>query len=461
MTRRTGSHALVAVTLLLGSFLVVPVAQAEPTDDDVRRAQDAVRSTAATIAGLEVEMAAQAARLDDAWTEVAVANEDYGAAVVAADEAAAAATAAAQRHAAAQLEVEAARAELGTIAQQAYRGGGAMDTVGAMFSADGFEDLVQRSQVVDRLGTQADRAVQRFSAADLVASTLAGLAEAAADEATEAAEAAEGRLADAEAAKAAAEQEVADATARREALVVELAALRQTSVEVERARQAGLDEERRQREEAAAAGSRGGTRGDTATGGSGGAGSGGAGSGGATTPPPTTPPPTNPTPSNPTPPPATPTPPPPAPTPPPTTPPPPPPTDRYGLGTGSARGSAGQGQAAVAWALQQVGKPYGWGASGPDSFDCSGLTSQAWRAAGLSLTRTSRSQFIEVRKIAYGDMRPGDLIFYGSNTADPQSIHHVAMYVGGGQMVEAPRPGVSVRVTAVRWSGTMLYAGRP
>nr|WP_237728256.1 C40 family peptidase [Cellulomonas sp. APG4] len=327
-----------------------------------------------------------------------------------------------------------------------------------MFSADGFEDLVQRSQAVDRLGTQADRAVQRFSAADLVASTLADLAEAAADEADAAARTAEEQLAEAEAAKDDAEQEVADATARREALVVQLADLRQTSVEVERARQESLDEERRARQEAAAAGER-----DAPTGGSGGTGSGGVGSGGsgsggssdpATPPATTTPPPTTPT----TPPPTT------APptTPPPTTPPPTtPPADRYGLGTGSARGSAAQGQAAVAWALQQVGKPYGWGASGPSAFDCSGLTSQAWRAAGLSLTRTSRSQFVEVRKIRFGDMRPGDLIFYGTNTADPQSIHHVAMYVGGGQMVEAPRPGVNVRVTAVRWSGTMLYAGRP
>src|SRR5690606_4567129 len=97
---------------------------------------------------------------------------------------------------------------------------------------------------------------------------------------------------------------------------------------------------------------------------------------------------------------------------------------------------------------QQVGKPYVWGGVGPDGFDCSGLTSQAWRAAGVRLDRTSRAQYVQVRKIRYADMRPGDLIFYGSNPADPQSITHVAMYAGNGLMVEAPRPGVAVRTTA-------------
>ncbi|HWS58613.1 MAG TPA: C40 family peptidase, partial [Actinotalea sp.] len=146
---------------------------------------------------------------------------------------------------------------------------------------------------------------------------------------------------------------------------------------------------------------------------------------------------------------------------PPVTAPPAPSADPYGLGTGSQRGSAAQGVAAVGWAVAQVGKPYGWGASGAESFDCSGLTSQAWKAAGVSINRTSRDQYRQVRKITYDSLRPGDLIFYGSVGSDPGSITHVAMYVGNGQMVEAPRPGVALRVTSIRWSGTMPYAGRP
>ncbi|KMM46344.1 glycoside hydrolase, partial [Cellulomonas sp. A375-1] len=186
---------------------------------------------------------------------------------------------------------------------------------------------------------------------------------------------------------------------------------------------------------------------------------------------PTTPPPTNPTtppPANPTtPPPANPTTPPPAnpttPPPAPTTPPPPKPTtppSQYGLGTGISRGSAAQGQNAVAVAKTRLGAPYVWGGTGP-GYDCSGLTMTSWRSAGVAINRTSRDQYKQVLKIRYADMRPGDLVFWGTNPNDPGSIYHVAMYIGGGQIIEAPRPGVAVRITSMRWAGSMPYAGRP
>src|SRR5690606_27643648 len=138
------------------------------------------------------------------------------------------------------------------------------------------------------------------------------------------------------------------------------------------------------------------------------------------TPPPTAPPsPTTPPPGAPTAPPD--------PTPTPT--PPPPSSDPYALGTGSQRGSAAQGDAAVAWALAQVGKPYQWGGAGPDAFDCSGLTSQAWRAAGVSINRTSRDQYRQVRKIGYDSMRPGDLIFYGSVRSEERRVGRECRYL--------------------------------
>jgi cell wall-associated NlpC family hydrolase len=77
------------------------------------------------------------------------------------------------------------------------------------------------------------------------------------------------------------------------------------------------------------------------------------------------------------------------------------------------------------------------------------------------ITRTSRSQYRAVEKIPYSALRPGDLIFYGSDGSDPGSIYHVAMYAGGGMMIEAPRAGVPVRMTSLRMSGSMPYAGRP
>lgn len=105
----------------------------------------------------------------------------------------------------------------------------------------------------------------------------------------------------------------------------------------------------------------------------------------------------------------------------------------------AARGSA---QVAVDTALAQVGKPYQWGGSGPNSFDCSGLTSYAWRAAGVTLPRTSRAQFSGTTRISRGELRPGDLVFFGS------PIHHVAMYIGGGRVVEAARTGIPVRTSS-------------
>jgi peptidoglycan DL-endopeptidase CwlO len=119
----------------------------------------------------------------------------------------------------------------------------------------------------------------------------------------------------------------------------------------------------------------------------------------------------------------------------------------------SARGSA---QRAVDTALAQVGKPYVWGGGGPNSFDCSGLTSFAWRAAGVSLPHSSRMQYSATTRISRGDLQPGDLVFFGS------PIHHVAMYIGGGSVVEASRSGVPVRTssTALGRSDIAGY-GRP
>ncbi|GAA3247717.1 glycoside hydrolase [Streptomyces lavendulae subsp. lavendulae] len=96
------------------------------------------------------------------------------------------------------------------------------------------------------------------------------------------------------------------------------------------------------------------------------------------------------------------------------------------------------GKRAVQFATAQMGKPYEWGAAGPGSFDCSGLTSQAWLAAGRPIPRTSQEQLRLLPKVAVKDMRPGDLIIYFDDAS------HVGMYVGDGAMVHAPRPGRNI-----------------
>jgi len=119
----------------------------------------------------------------------------------------------------------------------------------------------------------------------------------------------------------------------------------------------------------------------------------------------------------------------------------------------------------VAFALAQRGKPYRWGAEGPDAYDCSGLVWRAWRHAGLVWARMSAAEqwqwlYEHGLDVPANGLRPGDLLFYANDPHDPASIHHVAMAIGRGRMVEAPEPRVSVRVRPLRYSG-LFAAIRP
>ena len=104
---------------------------------------------------------------------------------------------------------------------------------------------------------------------------------------------------------------------------------------------------------------------------------------------------------------------------------------------------------AVAFALGQLGKPYQWGATGPGSYDCSGLTQTAYSYAGVSIPRVSAAQWYAGPHVGMGDLQAGDLVFYATSLSDPSTIHHVAMYIGRGLMVEAPFTGAVVRVSSV------------
>ncbi|MGW7554711.1 NlpC/P60 family protein [Streptomyces rimosus] len=108
------------------------------------------------------------------------------------------------------------------------------------------------------------------------------------------------------------------------------------------------------------------------------------------------------------------------------------------------------GKKAVAFATAQIGKDYVWGAEGPDTFDCSGLTMRAWEAAGKAVPRTSQEQWRQLPRIDIKDMRPGDLIIYYGDAS------HVGMYVGDGAIVHAPRPGRQVTLAG---AGSMPILG--
>ena len=97
-------------------------------------------------------------------------------------------------------------------------------------------------------------------------------------------------------------------------------------------------------------------------------------------------------------------------------------------------------------ALTQVGKPYLWGAAGPDSYDCSGLVVWAYEQEGVALPHYTGSLFDDGERISQSDLEPGDLLFFGGD------IDHVGFYLGNGLMVDAPHSGADVRVEAIWWS---------
>jgi cell wall-associated NlpC family hydrolase len=113
-------------------------------------------------------------------------------------------------------------------------------------------------------------------------------------------------------------------------------------------------------------------------------------------------------------------------------------------------GAAGK---AVSFAYAQLGKPYAWGADGPDSYDCSGLTMRAWEAAGVSLPHNAASQYNQVRHVSRDALAPGDLVF-------ANSLGHVGIYIGDGTMIDAPHSGADVRKISISSFSISGY-GRP
>jgi cell wall-associated NlpC family hydrolase len=117
--------------------------------------------------------------------------------------------------------------------------------------------------------------------------------------------------------------------------------------------------------------------------------------------------------------------------------------------------ASGRAAAAVRYAYAQLGDPYEWGAAGPNSFDCSGLTMMAWRQAGVSLPHSSSQQYASGRRVARSDLQPGDLVFFYS------PISHVGIYIGNGKMIHAPHPGDVVKIDPISYISSYAGAVRP
>ncbi|MEU6554040.1 NlpC/P60 family protein [Streptomyces sp. NPDC046915] len=112
--------------------------------------------------------------------------------------------------------------------------------------------------------------------------------------------------------------------------------------------------------------------------------------------------------------------------------------------------SSAKAAKAIAFARAQIGKPYVWGATGPGSYDCSGLTQAAWRAAGVSLPRTTYDQVNAGTTVSLANAQPGDLVFFYDD------VSHVGVYIGNGMMIHAPKPGAYVREESIYYGGESI-----
>ena len=462
LQRRHG-HGVVATAVVALACTLAPSALADPVDQsDIERSKASERSTSTSIASLEARLAQQSTTLEQARIKAQVANEDYLTAVDDLTTATADAQTAQANADTAAADTAAARSDLGSIVVQTYQeSGNPLDPLTPYLTSESLADLADADVALARAGESNNAKVQNVEALETVATSMQAIA----DQKVKAKEAAKTSAAtaksDAEAAAGDAQNAVATTRTNRQNLITQLAAQRNTTVELETKYQDQVEAERRAREEAAAqaaakaasekaAADLAQKQAEQA----------------AAQPQESAPAPQeqssqpSPSPQSSAQEPATtsqPEPeaadeeeaaPSPAPTPAPE--PEPEPTPSY---SGNAASTA------INAAMGYIGTPYVWAGESASGLDCSGLTMVSYAAAGVYLTHSSRVQYGEGTQVPLDAAQPGDLVFWSSDGSQ-SGIYHVAIYLGDDMMIEAPTFGMTVRVTSMRYSGVMPYAVR-
>lgn len=406
---------------------------AVPSAQDVRDARQAVTATANDVAGIQAALGAANDRLRTSAIAAERAEEAFNGARYRAQQAAQAARRAAQRAAVAGADLDRQRSAYAGTVLASTQLAPELTALAALTAADGIDTLMQRASTISNAQTALDLQYQRF----LAASALAQAATTEARSTNRAAQQAKGEAAQARAAARrsadAAAAEAAAIAAQKTVLVRRLARLQDISVATAAARQSALEQQAAAQAAAAAAAAieqapavvettpdptpaappSSGTDPGTGTGA-------GSGSGADPAPTPSEPPAPQPDPDPPAP--------------------------------------SGGAAAAIAFARAQIGEPYRWGAAGPNAWDCSGLTMKAWAAGGKSLPHYSVAQYEQSTPIRASQLRPGDLVFWG-DSASPSSIFHVALYIGNGRILHAPRTGEPVQEASMYyWIAPSFYA---
>ncbi|GAB7005940.1 hypothetical protein JCM18899A_34130 [Nocardioides sp. AN3] len=415
---------------VLGVSCTVVAASADPTPPpsahDVRDARRAVAAAAGDVAGVQAALAAANERLRRSAIAAEQAEEAFNGARYRAAQAGQVARRAARRATVARADLERRRSAYASTVLASSQMAPQLTALSALGRADGIDALMERVSTIDNAQTALDLQYQRFLAASALAKAADGQARAADRDAQSARDEAATARAVAQRSADAAAAEATAITQERAVLVRRLARLQHISVATAAARQRALEHAALEHAalEHAALEHVAGTAASAAQ---------SAPSAAKPTPEPDpTPEPTSdPTASDP------------APAPQPDPDPPAP---------------AGGASAAIAFARAQVGEPYVWGAAGPDSWDCSGLTMKAWEAGGKSLPHYSVAQYEQSTPISASQLRPGDLVFW-ADSASPSSIFHVALYIGDGRILHAPRTGEPVQEASMYyWTAPSFYA---
>ncbi|EGF50033.1 NlpC/P60 family protein [Actinomyces sp. oral taxon 170 str. F0386] len=438
---------------------LAPSVLADPVDQsDIDRSKASERSTSTSIASLEAQLAEQSTTLEQAQIRAQVANEDY---LTAVDDLSTATTEAqtAQTNAdTAASSTAAARSDLGSIVVQTYQeSGNPLDPLTPYLTSESLADLADADVALDRAGESNNARVQNVEALQSVAASMQSIADQKVRDKESAATSAETAKSDAEAAARDAQSAVSTTQTNRQNLITQLAAQRNTTVELETQYQNQVEAERKAREEAAAqvaakeASQK--AAADLAQ---------KQAAEAAARPQETSPAPQEqapqpePTYQAPAQDPAT------------TSQPEPEASDDEGYApapapepepTPAPSYSGNAASTAISTAMSYLGTPYVWAGESAAGLDCSGLTMVSYEAAGVYLTHSSRVQYGQGTQVPLDAAQPGDLVFWSSDGSQ-SGIYHVAIYLGDDQMIEAPTFGMTVRVTSMRYSGVMPYAVR-
>ncbi len=424
--RAVGLVAAIALTLVAGSAAADD--SAVPSQRDVREAQVAARDQASDVASVQADLVLANQRLQLSSVRAAQAAEAWNGARFRLAQARDVAMEAEERSAIAVADVERQQDTYADALVTSYQLAPTLNGVAAILKSDGIETVVERTTTLQGAEEALDGQYDEFRAASTLADVATQQAMDARATAQQAQVEARGARDAARVAADAAASEAAAVAHEKDALISELARLQDISRKLAERRQSAL--EAAAAEAAAEAAAQEASQAAAAQ---------AAEEQAAQEQQEQQEQEQEPTPA-------------PQPTPTPT--PQPPPTPQPTPTPAPAAGAS----AAIAFARAQIGEPYRWGAAGPSAWDCSGLTMGAWEAGGKSLPHYSVAQYEVSVPISAGALRPGDLVFWGSSSS-PSSIYHMAMYVGGGQIIHAPRTGRDVTEESMYyWIPPNFYA---